>query len=294
MLANLVLENTNSPGTGSVTPAGAPSGRLSFASAFSAGAQAWYVLTDGSQTEEGWTTVGSTLARNVIWTSSGGLTSTPLNFTGSCQIYSSLPAQRTLWGDTNGNWDARGRLHYNLGTAGYADQAPRMDQIGQIRTALINANGNALVVPFPAIPGGFTTQKVVIELRRLTCAASASYYFRLSIDGAASYLSGLSEYKYSLTTANNGVLVENNGVTSYSPISAVYDATSAAQGRIVFDAQTHQWDCSMTGVNSGNGKYSQDRAVGNSSTQGNVTHMVVSAVGQALTGGQAVVSQVLY
>lgn len=294
MLANLCLENCNAPGTGAVTPAGAPAGRLSFAASFASGAQAYYVLTDGNQTEEGWTTVGSTLPRNVVWTSSGGVTSTPLNFTGSCQIYCSLPAQRTLWGDINGNLDARGRLLYSLGVAGYADQAPRMDQVGQVRTSLINYNGNAILVPFPSIPGGFSTQKVVVELRRLTCAAAASYYFRLSIDGANSFLSSTSEYKYSLTTANNGALVENNGVTSYSPISAVYDATSAAQGKIVFDAQTHQWDCSMTGVNSGNGKYSQDRAVGNSATQGLVTHMVISAVGQNLTGGQAVVSQILY
>jgi hypothetical protein len=107
MLKDFVLETSTAPGTGTtVTLAGAPAGRRTFAQAFSSGVNAFYFLDDGTQAEWGFGvfTAGSpnTITRGTVLGNTSGTTAR-LNFTGTTRVYNSAPSARTIYGDGSGN-----------------------------------------------------------------------------------------------------------------------------------------------------------------------------------------------
>ena len=97
-LADLVLENSNAPGTGPIVLGGAPEGRQTFADAFPAGGEVYYYASDGQQTEwgVGTLTVGSpnTLARTTVLGNLFG-TKTVLNFTQNITVWCEVPAVKS-------------------------------------------------------------------------------------------------------------------------------------------------------------------------------------------------------
>jgi hypothetical protein len=106
MLANLVEESCNNPGTGlNITLLGAPANRNGFAQSFGHGASAYYVLTDGAQSEWGIGTVQvgtpNVLVRTTVL-SNTARTTARLNFTGACRVYCEVPAERTPYLRANG------------------------------------------------------------------------------------------------------------------------------------------------------------------------------------------------
>jgi hypothetical protein len=105
MLANYVVENCTSPGTGTtVSLAGAVAGRQTYAQAFTTGSPVFYFLDDGTQAEWGFGTfttgTPNTVSRSTVLNNTAGTTSR-LNFTGATRIYNSLPAGRAIWLDAN-------------------------------------------------------------------------------------------------------------------------------------------------------------------------------------------------
>jgi hypothetical protein len=107
----LVHETANAPGTNvTFTLAGPVAARRSFAMAFVSGAPAFYVMTDGVQSEcgQGTFTAGApnTLARTTVYGNSANTTAR-LNFTGVVDVYNALPGEMASylgsdWGGTSG------------------------------------------------------------------------------------------------------------------------------------------------------------------------------------------------
>lgn len=293
MLGNFIVETCNAPGTGAMTPGGAIPGRIGFVQYFGNGAPCYYVLTDGVSEEFGSTTAGASMPRNVIWTSAGG--TAPLNFTGTCQIYNMLPAQRAMFGDVNGNFNARGGVLFSLGAAGYADQAPRLDQVGMVRTKTVGITNGAFLLPVPAVPGGGSSQLLTIDLKGVTTGPSnIGYYLRFSDDNGNTYISGANDYRYGLATATDGASNEYNGLISYAPFTATLDHNSAMTAEITIDPTTRQWMSRAVGINGYNGKYVFSSGSGNAVSGGPPTHILISAIGQNLTAGQARISQKVF
>jgi hypothetical protein len=110
MLSNLVEEAANNPGTDvTINLLGAPANRRGFVQAFGNGASAFYILTDGSQSEWGVGTVqtGSPnkLGRTTVLGNTAGTTAR-LNFTGACRVFNELPAERQVMLDGTGKLPA--------------------------------------------------------------------------------------------------------------------------------------------------------------------------------------------
>jgi hypothetical protein len=104
MLRNYVQETTNAPGTSaSITLAGAPAGRVSFAAVFASGSKCFYGMDDGAQSEIGMGTLttGSpnTFSRDTVLWNSAGTQPTKLNFTGVTKIFNDVPAERAVYAD---------------------------------------------------------------------------------------------------------------------------------------------------------------------------------------------------
>lgn len=100
MLANLVQESANAPGTAAdVLLLGPATGRKAFVAAFGAGATVFYRLSDGTLEEIGIGTLAAspdTLTRGtVLWNSAG--TTARLNFTGAVRVVNVLPAERAVY-----------------------------------------------------------------------------------------------------------------------------------------------------------------------------------------------------
>lgn len=107
MLKNFVLETANAPGTSTTfNLGGAASGRLSYSGAgFTNGQLVFYVMDDGSQKEWGIATFNTgspnTMTRTTVIGNSVGTTA-KLNFSGTTNVYNSLPAEKTIYADSNG------------------------------------------------------------------------------------------------------------------------------------------------------------------------------------------------
>ena len=229
MLANFVLETCNAPGTGSVTPLGAPSGRITFVTAFGSGAKAFYTLTDGTQTEEGWTVTGSTMTRNVIWTSAGG--TSPLNFTSACQIFNTLPAERSMWADDSSVYQGRNRRLTGLATAIDPTGAPRLDQVGW--ELLSSQSPGSAVASILTTVSGTPYYRFRAEITRATPSTSAIGFLRFSQDGGTTYKSGTSDYLNTTQVWNSGGIAITTTAGSYLSLSEA--STYPLFGAIEFD-----------------------------------------------------------
>src|ERR1043165_8261929 len=108
LLADLVLETANAPGTGTINLLGAQPERVSFYTGFGSPSSAlvYYVVSDNTIAEWGIGTFthGSpdTLARTTVIGNTSGTTAR-LNFTGTCKVYNSLPASKTVYVDNSNN-----------------------------------------------------------------------------------------------------------------------------------------------------------------------------------------------
>ena len=130
-LTNFVFETSNNPGTGAFILNGNPGDRRSFAMGFPNGGQVFYFADDGNMTEwgVGTLTLGNpnVLARTtIIGSNSGSLA--PVNFTGSVEVYNSLPADRAVWKNEDGAVDTDGGMRtkgwYESYTNNYNGVAP--------------------------------------------------------------------------------------------------------------------------------------------------------------------------
>lgn len=199
MLKNLVKETTNNPGTGgTINLAGAPTGYVTFLSQFPSGSPVLYFITDGTKTEcnTGVVTSGSpvTLSRGTtpIWTSTGA--TSRLNFTGTVSVFCAQPAERTLWGDAAGVWQAQNRRMTSLANATGNTDAVSFGQIGwYVADEKVGGTPAGGAVSF-AIPAG--TPRVRFEFSDCAPASQADMYMRVSRDGGSTYMSGAADYTY--------------------------------------------------------------------------------------------------
>lgn len=138
LLADYVLETASAPGTAAtVNLAGAPGGRVTFASIFPAGGTpVFYFITDGAQAEWaiGTFTAGSpnTLTRPGTVHNTAGTTSR-LNFAGTVQVYNEVPAQWAAFFNANGDLirdDGSAVLAGSPATFGYVILGPIVIQWG--------------------------------------------------------------------------------------------------------------------------------------------------------------------
>lgn len=284
LLANCVLETCNNPGTGTLQLQGAAPGRESFLEGFGNGVQAYYFLTDGTQTEAGVGTViaGSpnTLSRDtVIWNSVG--TTAKLSFTGSCQVFSDLPAERSpLFSADNATLPMGGRRLAALAAGTAADDAPRLDQVGwrSISQTLFSTAQTGAAFSLPA---GF--ERFRVELQDVVPAANAALYVRYSFDGGVTYASGTSDYSYATADARAGSATFGGATQSYIPICAATAADvigalefqPAGNKRVLFDAASPV-----------SGGLSRWTGCGSCAVAGRATHVLVSGVGVNLASGR--------
>lgn len=115
LLKDSVVENSNSPGVGTVQLAGAIGGPfVTFATRFSSGDKVFYGISDEASQREigiGTFTAGTpnTLARDVVKSNTSGTTS-KLNFTGLVYVYCTLPGDNALYIDDTGAVSITGNI----------------------------------------------------------------------------------------------------------------------------------------------------------------------------------------
>lgn len=154
MLRNFVLETANNPGSGDVQLAGAPGGRVTFASRFANGAEVYYFLDDGTQWESGIATLTHgtphTLARTTVIANSAGTTS-HLSFTGAVRAYNEVPAERLLYLDASSNIALPGSLSV-AGTGAFGDKVTIYDE-AEVHGALTLLSAGGSFTSSLATPG---------------------------------------------------------------------------------------------------------------------------------------------
>ncbi len=107
-LKDSVVESANNPGTGTVNLAGVATGPfVSFGTRFSSGDEVYYGISDEAGKREigrGIFTAGTpdTLSRIEVYSNTSGTTA-KLNFTGLVFVYATLPAEKTIFADENGD-----------------------------------------------------------------------------------------------------------------------------------------------------------------------------------------------
>jgi hypothetical protein len=156
VIYNFVLETSNAPGTAAtINLAGAPAGRLSFATSVTNGSTVFYFMDDGAQAEAGIGTFNTgapnTLTRGTVLWNSSVQRSTParLNFTGTVRVYCDVPAENTPYFDAAGVLTTGNRT-IDAGTAKIKAAA------GSTGTELLNwsnftytVNSNGWSIKFP-------------------------------------------------------------------------------------------------------------------------------------------------
>lgn len=216
LLANCVLETCNNPGTGTLQLQGAAPGRESFLEGFGSGVQAYYVLTDGTQTEAGVGTVTAgapnTLSRDtVLWNSAG--TTARLNFTGACQVFSDLPAERSpLFSADNLTLPMGGRRLAALAAGTAADDGPRLDQVAWRQLAAVDI-GTPQVSAIFSLPSALSRFR--LEWTGLVASASANLGLIFSLDGGTTFKTGAGDYQWTLGD------VRTSGLSAYAGTAAV-------------------------------------------------------------------------
>ena len=114
VLKDRVLETCTSPGTGTVTLLGSPSGYQTFSSAIGNANTTYYVIAD--QTGPNWevgigtyTSAGNTLARTTVLASSAGGAAVNFN-TGTQNVWCDYPSGKAVYSDASGNVSLPGTL----------------------------------------------------------------------------------------------------------------------------------------------------------------------------------------
>ena len=131
MLADLILETTNAPGSSAtITLLGAAAGRRSFNAGFGVGPSFYFVLSDGANFEWGIGSLASStsLNRTTILGNSLGTTAR-IVFNGLTNVYNTLPSAKTLYRDTNGRLQMASQRIEGLAASTAADHATRRDEV---------------------------------------------------------------------------------------------------------------------------------------------------------------------
>src|SRR5215207_4173290 len=163
----MVKESAAAPGTNTtITLSGAQAGFRSFANEFGNGVQAYYFITDGSQTEAQLGTVtvsgSNTLSRGTpLWTTTGVLTR--LNFTGTTTVYAALPASRAPY-------------YSAAAPAGVAsDVAARVEEVSWRFVSTVTIVSSVFGVTI-ALPSGYVRYRV--EWADVASASAVPLYLR--------------------------------------------------------------------------------------------------------------------
>lgn len=156
-LADFVLETATAPGTGVITLNGAVTARRSFAAAFPTGGSVFYFADDGTQSEWGIGTLDVTgpvtLTRSVIKGNTAGTTA-PLNFTGTVNVYSEVPAESLPLVGEDGLVSAGGKI---LADRDWLAQHFVGQSSGAVRSDLFVAPRNSTDTLSPNIGAGVWT-----------------------------------------------------------------------------------------------------------------------------------------
>jgi len=125
MILNYVLENANAPRTGIIQLAGAPLDRMPFFRAYVDGAQLFYFIDDGAQSEWGVGTMHygapNTISRDTVIGNTAtdqkdpNLPKNKLNFAGAVQVYNEIPGQRLAYINGNVLWAPTAHLDSHAG-----------------------------------------------------------------------------------------------------------------------------------------------------------------------------------
>lgn len=283
MLANFVLENCNAPGTGTVTLAGAPAGRRTFLQGFSAGAVVYYCLDDGTQAESGYGTITAgppaTLTRTPLWTSAGGTAA--LNFTGTTRVYCTLPAERALWADQAGVYQARGRRFANMAQATAATDSARLDQVGWAQiggTTTLSAGSGGAVFTLPTAYNRFR-----VEFQDFAPTSSAAIYFRASVDGGATYEAGASEYTGVILQGLNSSATSSPASNSYGQLTPTTPGAACGWFEVQADGN-HEWLAQT--ITPAGGALALWQIGGVVACSGVMTNLLIGAVGTTTAGAR--------
>lgn len=284
LIADLVLQSANNPGTAAFQLIAPPAGRRSFVAAFGSNQPAYYVAHDGTAWEEGYGTVTAgapdTLSRDAVLANSAGAT-VPIGFTGSVNIYCELPAARAFYADPQAVWQAQSRRIANLAAATAVADAPRLDQVGwaQIGAPVsLPAGSGGAVFSLPTLYNRFR-----VEYQRLAPSAAAQLYFRVSLDGGATYEQGAGEYSGVILQGQNNTALSSATSSTYAQLSAAtaYGASGFFEVQADNDHQYYGQALDLVGTG-----FNLVLTGGGINCSGTFTNLLIGAVGQTCAAGQ--------
>jgi len=288
VLRNLVKETATNPSNGTlISLGGSPSGYNTFVSAFGSGASAWYAITDGAQTEinSGTITAGSpnTIGRGTpIWTSTGS--SSRLTFTGSVTVYNVQPADRTLYADAAGVWQAQTRRMTGLLAATGATDAPRFDQVAW-RMLSSQTWSSALSAATFSLPSGYVRFR--LEWADVLPAAAVALFWRMSFDGGTTWASATSDYDTALNVTTGSANAPNQyNASGYGVLAGAPAAGWPSHGFFEFSyLGRHGFGQSAFQSTAGASATFAGRCGASAGTS--PTNIMIGAVGQNMTQGNA-------
>ena len=214
-LANFVLETCSAPGvSATVTLAGAPTGRVSFAAVFASGQTVFYFMDDGTQAEWG---VGvltiatpNTFNRTTVIGNTAGTTAR-LNFSGTTRIYNEAPASSLLYIDAASGLVAQ-------------PNAAALDRQVLQSTTIAAAAANFATV----FASGFNWYDVEFSLTSDKATASTgALAMQVSANGGSTYSSNII-----YAVVKNGTLVANSSASPVSLVSLTCVGDGTFSGRL--------------------------------------------------------------
>lgn len=293
MLRNLVKETANNPGTGTtVQLLGAPTGYISFLSAFGNGGACWYGITDGTQTEiqAGTVTAGSpnTVSRGTpVWTSAAqGNNPSRLNFTGSVTVYCLQPADRAFYADAAGLWQAQSRRIAALADGVNPQDAATVNQVawrllpGSVVWTV--AQGGAAFT----LPAGYTRFR--LEWLDVAPTISAGLFVRFSFDNLATLASGASDYSQASNETRAGANTPGSSAMSYLQVSGTVAAAQVCTGAFEFAPSSRMGTFDAAYIAPGPA-LARSIGAGSCSASNGVapTHVSLGAIGTTMAQGRA-------
>ena len=194
MLADLVEETTNSPGTNAAAQLlGAVAGRRSFLSAFGDGASCFYAIAAGAVWEIGIGSVASgapnILNRTTVLKNSSG-TAARMNFSGTCRVWNPHPAERRAYLENDG------RLPYS--------------QVKQLRLTQLQSTVARSIPNSTATTFNWDT----LGANSLGAASTAASYNSMTVAEAGVYdITASMQFANNFTGLRSASLIMNGNVT---------------------------------------------------------------------------------
>lgn len=253
LIADLVLQTSNSPGTGTFSLIAPVSGRVSFVNGNGAG-QAYYVAHDGTNWEKGVGTVtaGSpdTLSRDTVIRNSLGTTA-KVNFSSMVTLISDIPAERALHVVAdNGSVAMSSRVITGLGAGVSTTDGAQLTQVGwqRIGADVVPSAGTGAIV-FSLNTSRYL--KFRLEWVSAVGTAAAAPYARFSQDGGGSYKLGATDYSLGVITQSGSTITGSVSAMSYAPLmSSTPVAGTATTGWLDIDPTNMQMTAHCVGINS--------------------------------------------